>query len=447
MTDHQTAIQTNGWILRGGTVIDRSGERAADVAISPQGEVVAVAKKIAADSLDFAVEELDAKGCIVAPGLVDIHTHLREPGREEAETVETGSRAAALGGYTAVVAMPNTEPTIDSVAIVQQVLVAGRNAGLCDVRSSAAITIDRKGEALSPMAELVEAGVRIFTDDGCGVQDDRLMRRALEYASGLTPAVVLAQHCEVEALSEGGHMHEGEWSSRLGIPGIPAEAEELMVFRDIALARLTNMRVHFQHISTKGAVELVRMAKENGLPVTAEATPHHFTLTHAEVASYNPVFKVNPPLRRAEDVEAVKAGLADGTIDCIATDHAPHTAEVKEAPFDIAPCGMLGLETALALGITELVEKKVLTMTQLLAAMSWVPAEIAGISDAHGRTIEPGSPAHLVVFDPAAEWVVDPTQFASRSTNSPFAGRKLRGKVKHTLLCGVPTVRDGKAQK
>lgn len=447
MTDHQTAIQTNGWILRGGTVIDRSGERAADVAISPQGEVVAVAKKIAADSLDFAVEELDAKGCIVAPGLVDIHTHLREPGREEAETVETGSRAAALGGYTAVVAMPNTEPTIDSVAIVQQVLEAGRNAGLCDVRSSAAITIDRKGEALSPMAELVEAGVRIFTDDGCGVQDDRLMRRALEYASGLTPAVVLAQHCEVEALSEGGHMHEGEWSSRLGIPGIPAEAEELMVFRDIALARLTNMRVHFQHISTKGAVELVRMAKENGLPVTAEATPHHFTLTHAEVASYNPVFKVNPPLRRAEDVEAVKAGLADGTIDCIATDHAPHTAEVKEAPFDIAPCGMLGLETALALGITELVEKKVLTMTQLLAAMSWVPAEIAGISDAHGRTIEPGSPAHLVVFDPAAEWVVDPTQFASRSTNSPFAGRKLRGKVKHTLLCGVPTVRDGKAQK
>lgn len=447
MTDHQTAIQTNGWILRGGTVIDRSGERAADVAISPQGEVVAVAKKIAADSLDFAVEELDAKGCIVAPGLVDIHTHLREPGREEAETVETGSRAAALGGYTAVVAMPNTEPTIDSVAIMQQVLEAGRNAGLCDVRSSAAITIDRKGEALSPMAELVEAGVRIFTDDGCGVQDDRLMRRALEYASGLTPAVVLAQHCEVEALSEGGHMHEGEWSSRLGIPGIPAEAEELMVFRDIALARLTNMRVHFQHISTKGAVELVRMAKENGLPVTAEATPHHFTLTHAEVASYNPVFKVNPPLRRAEDVEAVKAGLADGTIDCIATDHAPHTAEVKEAPFDIAPCGMLGLETALALGITELVEKKVLTMTQLLAAMSWVPAEIAGISDAHGRTIEPGSPAHLVVFDPAAEWVVDPTQFASRSTNSPFAGRKLRGKVKHTLLCGVPTVRDGKAQK
>ena len=447
MTDHQTAIQTNGWILRGGTVIDRSGERAADVAISPQGEVVAVAKKIAADSLDFAVEELDAKGCIVAPGLVDIHTHLREPGREEAETVETGSRAAALGGYTAVVAMPNTEPTIDSVAIVQQVLEAGRNAGLCDVRSSAAITIDRKGEALSPMAELVEAGVRIFTDDGCGVQDDRLMRRALEYASGLTPAVVLAQHCEVEALSEGGHMHEGEWSSRLGIPGIPAEAEELMVFRDIALARLTNMRVHFQHISTKGAVELVRMAKENGLPVTAEATPHHFTLTHAEVASYNPVFKVNPPLRRAEDVEAVKAGLADGTIDCIATDHAPHTAEVKEAPFDIAPCGMLGLETALALGITELVEKKVLTMTQLLAAMSWIPAEIAGISDAHGRTIEPGSPAHLVVFDPAVEWVVDPTQFASRSTNSPFTGRKLRGKVKHTLLCGVPTVRDGKAQK
>lgn len=447
MSELSAVTQTNGWILRGGTVIDRSGERVADVAISPEGEVVAVERGIDSAQFSFVTEELDAAGCIVAPGLVDIHTHLREPGREEAETIETGSRAAALGGYTAVVAMPNTEPTIDSVAIVQQVLAAGRQAGLCDVRSSAAITVDRKGKALSPMAELVKEGVRIFTDDGCGVQDDRLMRRALEYASGLQPSVVLAQHCEVEALSEGGHMHEGEWSSRLGIPGIPAEAEELMVFRDIALARLTNMRVHFQHLSTAGAVALVRMAKEKGLPVTAEATPHHFTLTHAEVASYNPVFKVNPPLRTSEDVEAVKAGLADGTIDAIATDHAPHTAEVKEAPFDVAPCGMLGLETALALGITELVEKNVLTMSQLLAAMSWVPAEIAGIADAHGRTIEPGSPAHLVVFDPSQEWIVDPEKFASRSTNSPYAGRKLRGKVKHTLLCGVPTVRDGKAQK
>jgi dihydroorotase len=372
---------------------------------------------------------------------------LREPGREEAETIETGSRAAALGGYTAIVAMPNTEPTIDSVAVVRQVLDAGIAAGLCDVRSSGSITIGREGDALSPMAELAAAGVRIFTDDGCGVQDDRLMRRALEYASGLPESVVLAQHCEVEALSHGGHMHEGEWSSRLGIPGIPAEAEELMVFRDIALSRLTGMAVHFQHLSTAGAVALVRDAKARGLNVTAEATPHHFTLTHAEVASYDPVFKVNPPLRSAEDVAAVKAGLADGTIDAIATDHAPHTADVKEAPFDHAPCGMLGLETALALGITELVEPGILTMTEFMAKMSWNPAAIARIDDIHGRTIEADAPAHLVIFDPAFEWTVDPAALASKSDNTPYAGRVVRGKVRYTLLCGVPTVFDGEVQR
>jgi len=220
-----------------------------------------------------------------------------------------------------------------------------------------------------------------------------------------------------------------------------------MVFRDIALARLTGARVHLQHLSTEGAVALVRDAKEKGLPVTAEATPHHFTLTHAEVATYDPVFKVNPPLRSAVDVAAVKAGLADGTIDAIATDHAPHTADVKEAPFDHAPCGMLGLETALALGITELVEPGVISLGELVALMSWQPAKIAGIDDVHGRPIEIGEPAHLVVFDPSQEWTVDPSQFASRSHNSPYAGRVVRGRVRHTLLCGVPMVRDGKAQR
>ena len=271
------------------------------------------------------------------------------------------------------------------------------------------------------------------------------MRRALEYASGLPVPVVLAQHCEVEALSEGGHMHEGEWSSRLGIPGIPAEAEELMVFRDIALARRTGMRVHFQHLSTAGSVELVRRAKADGLPVTAEATPHHFTLTHAEVASYDPVFKVNPPLRTEVDVAAVRAGLADGTIDAIATDHAPHTVDAKEVPFDMAPCGMLGLETALALGITELVESGLLTMSRLLALLSWNPAAIAGIDDVQGRDVVPGEPAHLVVFDPTLEWTVDPSQFASKSDNTPYRGRVVRGKVRHTLLCGVPRVMDGRS--
>jgi dihydroorotase len=437
-----------GWIIIGGLVIDRSGERRADVAIDPDGTIAAVGTDLDRDALGLAdAAVLDAAGCIVAPGFVDIHTHLREPGREEAETIETGSRAAALGGYTAVVAMPNTEPAIDTAAVVQQVLDAGVAAGLCDVRSSGAITVDRAGETLSPMGEMADLGVRIFTDDGCGVQDDRLMRRAMEYASGLPVPVVLAQHCEVESLSGGGHMHEGEWSSRLGIPGVPAEAEELMVFRDIALARLTGARVHFQHLSTAGAVQLVRDAKAKGLPVTSEATPHHFTLTHAEVASYDPVFKVNPPLRTADDVAAVKAGLADGTIDAIATDHAPHTAEVKEAPFDHAPCGMLGLETALALGITELVEPGVLTMPELMARMSWNPAAIASIDDVHGRDIEPGAPAHLVVFDPAFEWTVDRSKLASRSDNTPYAGRVLHGRVRHTLLRGVPTVLDGEAQR
>ena len=440
--------ESSGWIITGGLVVDRIGERVADVAIRPDGTIAAVGPSLDAATLGLSdAPIIDASGCVVAPGLVDIHTHLREPGREEAETIETGSRAAALGGYTAVVAMPNTEPTIDSVAVVRQVLDAGHAAGLCDVRSSASITIGRDGSALSPMAELAAAGVRIFTDDGCGVQDDRLMRRALEYASGLPESVVLAQHCEVEALSEGGHMHEGEWSSRLGIPGIPAEAEELMVFRDIALSRLTGMAVHFQHLSTAGAVALVRDAKSRGLAVTAEATPHHFTLTHAEVASYDPVFKVNPPLRTDEDVRAVKEGLADGTIDAIATDHAPHTADVKEAPFDHAPCGMLGLETALALGITELVEPGILTMGQLMAKMSWNPAAIARIDDVHGRNIEPDAPAHLVVFDPAQEWTVDPRAMAIRSDNTPYAGRVVRGRVRHTFLCGVPTVLHGEAQR
>ncbi len=423
-------------VVTGGRVVDQEGERPADVAVGADGRILAVGP-----SLDpGGARVLDATGCIVAPGLVDLHTHLREPGREEAETVESGSRAAALGGFTAVVAMPNTEPTVDNAAVVSQVLDLGKR-GLCEVFTAGAITVGREGEQLAPMGEMASLGVRLFTDDGRGVQDERLMRRALEYASGLD--VTLAQHCEVESLSRGGHMHEGAWSSRLGIPGIPAQAEELMVSRDLALVELTGARMHFQHLSTAGSVELVRAAKAAGLPVTAEACPHHFTLTHAELAGYDPVYKVNPPLRTDADVAAIKRGLGDGTIDAIATDHAPHTQETKEAPFDEAPCGMVGLETALALALTELE----LPIERVLALLSWQPAAIARIEDAHGGPIAVGRPANLCVIDTEASWVVDPARSASRSHNNPYAGRTLTGKVRHTVRWGEPVVIDGEAQR
>lgn len=420
-------------VIKGGRVIDATGERVADVVVV-DGRVAAVGPDLSAD------RTLDAGGCIVAPGLVDVHSHLREPGKEEAETVETGARGAALGGYTAILAMPNTTPAIDSAAVVRQVLELGRTAP-CDVFTSGAITVDRAGDQLAPMAEMAALGVKVFTDDGAGVQDNRLMRRAMEYATGL--GVTLAQHCEDDALCGGGHMHEGEWSARLGIAGQPAEAEELMVMRDIALARLTGCRIHFQHLSTARSVAMVRDAVAVGLPVTAEATPHHFTLTHAECASYDPVFKVNPPLRTEADVLAVKAGLADGAISTIATDHAPHTTESKELPFDQAPPGMLGLETALALALTELD----LSVAQVLAAMSWNPAKVAGVDHVHGRPIADGEAANLCVIDPEATWVVDGSKMASRSTNTPYQGRELRGRVRHTVLHGEPVVVDGEARR
>jgi dihydroorotase len=417
-------------------VVDAGGERAADVLV--EGErIVAVGSDLAPASRG---RTLDAGGCIVAPGLVDLHSHLREPGSEEAETIESGSRCAALGGYTAVVAMPNTTPTIDSAGVVREVQDLGR-AALCDVFPSGAITVGRAGEQLAPMAEMAALGVRIFTDDGSGVQNNRLMRRAMEYASGL--GITLAQHCEDEALCGGGHMHEGEWSSRLGIPGQPAEAEELMVMRDIALSRLTGARIHLQHLSTARSVTMTRTAKADGVAVTAEATPHHFTLTDSSCAGYDPVFKVNPPLRTSADVAAVKVGLADGTLDAIATDHAPHTQEAKEQPFDEAPPGMLGLETALALSLTELA----LPIVDVLGLLSWRPAAIAGVTDRHGGPIDEGRPANLCVVDPAATWTVDPARGASRSRNTPFAGRTLNGRVRHTILRGEAVIIDGEAQR
>jgi dihydroorotase len=422
-------------LLAGGTVVDVDGERRIDVRIDPvSGRVVE-----AGADLDVVGSEVhDVSGAYVLPGLVDVHVHMRQPGREEAETVETGARCAALGGYTAVVAMPNTTPAIDCAAVVREVLELGRTAP-CDVHSSGAVTIDRAGDTLAPMAEMAALGVRLFTDDGAGVQDPGLMRRAMEYAADL--GVTLAQHCEVDALAAGGHMHEGEWSSRLGIPGQPAEAEEMMVARDLMLARLTGARIHIQHVSTATSVAMVRAAKAEGLPVTAEATTHHFTLTHAECASYSPLFKVAPPLRTDADVEAIRAGLADGTIDAVATDHAPHTQESKELPFEQAPPGMLGLETALALAIGHLD----LPMVDVVRRMSLAPAAIAGVADVHGRPVAAGEFANLCVLDPGATWTVDPAVTASRSRNTPYGGWTLQGKVIHTVLHGEMVVRGGEA--
>jgi dihydroorotase len=306
---------------------------------------------------------------------------------------------------------------------------------------SGCITVDRAGLALAPFGELAAAGVRLFTDDGNGVQDPLLMRRALEYASALD--ITLAQHCEVAALTRGAVMHEGPCCSHLGLPGWPAIAEELMVFRDIELCRLVGAPMHFLHLSTARSVALVRAAKADGLAITAEATPHHFTLTDELLAGYDAVFKVNPPLRTPADIAAIKAGLADATIDAIATDHAPHPPEAKEAPLDQAPPGMLGLETALALAITELD----MPLAAIVAALSWKPAAIARIADRHGRPVAAGEPANLVVFDPTAEWQVIAAHLASKSRNTPYAGRTLRGKVRHTILAGNPVVRDGRATR
>jgi dihydroorotase len=314
-----------------------------------------------------------------------------------------------------------------------------------EVAVAGAITVGRAGERLAPMAELADLGVHLFTDDGTGVQSAGVMRRALEYATGI--GVTLAQHCEDGSLAANGAMHEGEWSSRLGIPGMPAVAEEAMVARDIALVRACGARIHFLHLSTATSVELVRQAKAEGLAVTAEAAPHHFSLTDGCASGYDPVFKVNPPLRPQSDVDAVKAGLADGTIDAIATDHAPHPPELKDLPFDQAPPGMLGLQTAASLAIGELG----LPMTQLLALMSWQPARIARLDPSNGGDqggpIVPGAAANLCVIDPTATWTVDVAALASRSHNSPYGGRTLTGRVRHTVFRGEPVVVDGGARR
>jgi dihydroorotase len=403
---------------------------------------VAIADGHVAAEAPSDAERIDADGLILAPGLVDLHTHLREPGDEHKETVATGTRAAAAGGYTAVAAMANTDPPADNAAIVQAVRDLATAAGSCDVFPVGAISHGLAGETLAEMGEMVDAGVRIFSDDGRSVPTARLLRNALTYAKAFPVEVVLAEHAEDASLVEGGQMHEGARSASLGLAGRPAEAEEVIVARDLAVARACGGRVHLCHLSSARAVDLVRRAKAEGVRVTAEVTPHHLVLTDDDLVTYDTMKKMNPPLRTAEDRDALRAALADGTVDAIATDHAPHAVEEKDLEFDLAPPGTTGLETALAVVLTHLVEPGALPLMRAIEALTSAPARILGAAD-HGGPLEPGRPANLVVFDPAAEWTVEPP-FASKARNTAFLGQRLRGRVRFTMLRGSFTVADGK---
>jgi dihydroorotase len=416
------------------------GGEPADILIR-DGRIAAIGDSLSATG----AEVVDGAGLIALPGLVDLHTHLREPGREDAETVETGSRAAALGGFTAVHAMANTDPVADTAGVVEQVWRLGQQAGLVDVVPVGAVTVGLRGERLAELGAMADsaARVRMFSDDGHCVSDPALMRRALEYVKALDG--VVAQHAEEPRLTVGAQMHEGDRSARLGLTGWPAAAEEAIIARDVLLAGHVGARLHICHVSTAGSVDILRWAKGRGVQVTAEVTPHHLLLTDACAESYDPVFKVNPPLRTDEDVAAVRAGLADGTIDAVATDHAPHAVEDKESEWAQARPGMLGLEQALSVVVETMVGTGLLDWQGVADRMSVRPAVI-GRLDGHGRPLAPGEPANLLLLDPAARAPVDPAALASRSRNSPYAGRELPGRVVATFLRGVPTVLDGKAQ-
>ncbi|NYJ07882.1 dihydroorotase [Petropleomorpha daqingensis] len=417
------------------------GEDPVDVVLK-DGVITSVGEHLSVPT----AEVIDADGLIALPGLVDLHTHLREPGREDTETVETGSRAAALGGFTAVHAMANTDPVADTAGVVEQVWRLGQEAGLVDVIPVGAVTVGLAGERLAELGAMADsaARVRVFSDDGRCVADPALMRRALEYVKALDG--VVAQHAEEPRLTVGAQMNEGDRSARLGLGGWPAAAEESIIARDVLLAGHVGARLHVCHVSTAGSVEILRWARSRGVQVTAEVTPHHLLLTDECVEGYDPVFKVNPPLRTDEDVHALRAALAEGVIDAVATDHAPHAVEDKECEWAMARPGMLGLEQALSVVVQTMVEPGLLDWRGVADRMSVRPAAI-GRLPGHGRPLSPGEPANLVLLDPAARSVVDPAALASRSRNSPYAGRELPGRVVHTFLRGAQTVTDGKAVK
>ena len=432
---------STGFVFRGARVVDPVAGRDEVTDVRVSGGVIAELGPGLGGASD---EVLDCRGLVLAPGLVDLHTHLREPGAEHKETVETGTRAAAAGGYTAVAPMANTDPVADDASVIAEVAAAAARAGLADVFPVGAITKGLEGEALAEIGEMVAAGVRLFSDDGRCVPTARTLRNALTYALAFE-GVAIAEHCEDPSLSAGQQMHEGFLSASLGLAGQPSIAEHAIVYRDLEVARLTGGRLHLCHLSTAPSVELVRRAKADGVRVTAEVTPHHLVLTDETLASYETNLKVNPPLRTPEDREALRAGLADGTIDAIATDHAPHAVEEKDAEFDRAPFGTIGLETALAVVLTELVEPGALPLARAIEAMSSIPARILGARD-HGGPVEAGRPANLVAFDPDDRWTVE-APFYSKSRNSAFLGRTLTGRVRYTMLRGELTVAEGKATR
>ena len=414
------------------------GEDAVDVVV--RDGVIAAIEPVGTGSVSSADEVIEGDGAVLLPGLVDLHTHLREPGREDAETVESGSAAAALGGYTAVFAMPNTDPVADSAGVVEQVWSLGRASGLVDVQPIGAVTVGRAGLQLAELGAMADSGarVRVFSDDGSCVSDPMLMRRALEYVKAFDG--VIAQHAEEPRLTVGAQLNEGVVSARLGLTGWPAAAEEAIIARDVLLAGHVGSRVHICHVSTAGSVEILRWAKSKGWRVTAEVTPHHLLLSDELAEGYDPVFKVNPPLRTSADIDALRAGLADGTIDCVATDHAPHAVEDKETEWGAAAPGMLGLQTALSVVIETMLAS--LGWRGIADRMSVAPAVI-GMRGDHGRPIDVGEPANLVVVDPTATWTVTPSALASKSRNTPYAGRSLPGRVVATVLRGRVTARNG----
>jgi dihydroorotase len=417
------------YCIKGGQIIDPAGGYIGigDLLID-SGKVLQIGKELSAGG----AEKFDATGKIVAPGLIDLHSHLREPGREDEETVASGTKAALKGGFTAIACMANTNPVADNPVVIEYLYQQARQSGYAKVYPVGAVTKGLKGEELAEMGEMAAVGAVAFSDDGKTITNPAVLRSALEYSTLFNLPVLL--HEEDPKLAGEGVMHEGYWSTVLGLPGIPALAEDVMVARDLLIAELTKAKIHFCHVSTKGSVELIREAKRRGLRVSAEATPHHLSLTDEAIQSYDPAYRVSPPLRSKEDVDAVKQGLKDGTIDAIATDHAPHSPEEKHREFSLAPTGMIGFETALGVAWTELVAPGFLTPEELIVKMAVNPARIL---NRPGGSLKPGEPADVIIFNPNQSWIVKEADFVSKSKNSPFIGRELKGKLEAVWVDGV----------